>query len=337
MIKVSNHPLLESEMTIIKELKRQVNMDNPLLLFRDIKSSGDNIMVTCPYHKNGQERHPSAGILTRDIMRSNEPVLAGTFNCQTCKTTKSFEELVSNCFGYDDMGMFGKKWLLETFLTIAVDDRKPIDLCNLSRNVEKTSTDSVSEVELDSYRFTHPYMYERRLNDETIERFDVGYDKSFKLVEDGNEIECITFPVRDKTGKVLFIARRAIDKKMFNYPVGVEKPLYGIYELSQLEEYPNEVYICESIINALTIWSYGKYAVALNGTGNKAQCEQLKQLPVRKYIIALDNDTAGHKGKDRITKALINCKLINYVSVPEGRDINDLEKEEFEKLIKYFC
>ena len=34
----------------------------------------------------------------------------------------------------------------------------------------------VTEEELKSYRFTIPYMYERKMTDALIEKFDVGYD-----------------------------------------------------------------------------------------------------------------------------------------------------------------
>ena len=67
-------------------------------------------------------------------------------------------------------------------------------------------------------------MYERGLTDEVIEEFDIGYDK---------DTRCITFPVRDKSGGTLFVARRSVDTKYFNYPKEAEKPLYGLFELYQ--------------------------------------------------------------------------------------------------------
>ena len=199
----------------------------------------------------------------------------------------------------------------------------------------------VSEEELDSYRYTHPYMYKRKLTDDVIERFDIGYDKNTR---------CITFPVRNINGKTLFIARRSVVSKFFNYPQGVEKPLYGLYEIMQTREQrkkylkpeyvdPQEIIVCESMIDALTCWVYGKYAVALNGLGNYLQFEQLRNLPCRELILATDNDEAGAKARERIRKYVKN-KIISqydYDSFPDGaKDINDLTKEQFEALRKIF-
>ena len=107
------------------------------------------------------------------------------------------------------------------------------------------------------------------------------------------------------------------------------KPIYGLDYLTG-----DEAIVCESIINALTCWSYGYQAVALLGTGSEYQIEKLKSLPQRKIILALDGDSAGYKGTKKIYKALKDFKIVSILKVPEGKDINDLSKEEFEALYK---
>ena len=82
------------------------------------------------------------------------------------------------------------------------------------------------------------------------------------------------------------------------------------------------------MINCCTIWSWGRYAVALNGTGSYNQLEELKRTPFRKYILALDPDKAGNLGREKIKKALHN-KYVRDLIIPEGKDINDLTYEEF--------
>ena len=49
------------------------------------------------------------------------------------------------------------------------------------------------------------------------------------------------------------------------------------------------------------------------------------------YILALDSDNAGYNGTNKIAKALTN-KLVVKLNIPNGKDINDLSKEEFENL-----
>ena len=290
--------------------------------FRDMKQTQDNIMVTCPFHKDGQERKPSAGISTKD----------GIFHCFTCGTVRTFTEVLSYCLGYyDDKGAKGKEWIINNLDSSELEQRS-IDI-TLSR--EKPKISYISEEELDSYRYTHPYMYQRKLTDEIIEKYDVGYDRNFIIeAKDGNGNisrkiigECITFPVRDIRGRCLFIARRAIHQKLFHYPSGAEKPLYGIYELS---DNPKSLIVCESIFNALTCAVYGKEALALNGTGSKQQLEDLSKLGVRTIYIGLDNDEAGNKGAMRIYNKLKNRFMLYRMIFPLGKDINDLTKEEFD-------
>lgn len=304
---------------ILSELKSQLNANGREFLNK-MNDTPDNIMVCCPYHKNGQERKPSAGIHKSD----------GIFHCFSCGEVHSLPEVISHCFGrYEDLiGKFGWQWLLKNFVTVQAEERKSIQL-DLSRNNYKEKCDYVTEEELDSYRYIHPYMYERKLTNEIIEMFDVGYDAATKS---------ITFPVKDISGNCLFIARRLVESKFFNYPSGVEKPLYGLYEFVT---YSNsiEVIVCESMIDALTCWVYGRPAVALNGLGNKLAINQLKQLNVRKIILATDNDKAGKQARIRL-KDELNNKLVtefDYNSYPKNaKDINDMTREQFLNLIEIF-
>ena len=308
---------------IINELQAQLQA-NQIPLLQRTREMPDDLMVTCPYHKGGQERRPSAGIRKRD----------GQFHCLACGETHTLQEMISHCFGHtDDMiGAFGWNWLLKNFLTVEVDARKDVEL-DFSRDYmgRWSNIEYVSEEELDSYRYTHPYMYKRKLTDDVIEMFDVGYDKKTR---------CITFPVRDESGNTLFIARRSVVTKFFNYPQGVEKPVYGLFEVNEWERMGNdisEVIICESMIDALTCWAYGKPAVALNGLGDDKQFQQLNRMKCRKFILATDSDEAGMKARRRIRKNIHN-KLITEYILPIGRkDMNELSKEEFDMLEESFC
>lgn len=325
---INNTPFTASAEEIIDELKRQLTI-NKINLLNSIRDTPENIMVSCPYHKNGQERRPSAGIKKSD----------GTFHCFACGEVHTLPEVISYCFGnVDEFGNFGWNWLLKNFVSISVEERKPLDLQFNRKKITVAPKNFIGEQELDSYRYTHQYMYKRKLTDEIIELFDIGYDK---------DTECITFPVRDVNGNCLFVARRSVNTKFFNYPQGAEKPLYGLYELNAtrsvnghpvhiLPNFPNEIIICESMIDALTCWVYGKYAVALNGLGNDLQFKQLRELPCRKYILATDNDSAGMKARKRIRNNVRNKLITEYKFPPNRKDINDLTKEEFDNLIELF-
>ena len=231
--------------------------------------------------------------------------------------------MISRCFGINDLGQYGLNWLKNNFLGEIINSRKfGIDLAR--GNDQQVLTEFVSDKELNSYRFYHEYMFKRKLTEEVIEKFDIGYDKN---------TNCITFPVKDENGNCLFVARRSVISKFFNYPNNVEKPVYGLYELPKDCD---EVIICESMINALTCYVYGKPAVALNGTGTDYQINQLKKSNIRKFILALDPDVAGRKGAANLRKHLAPYKIITEYKIPEGKDINDLTEEEFKNLKEIF-
>jgi DNA primase len=312
MITVNNQLLMTDEMEILNELKHELSL-NGVDVFHKFVRTTNNIQTTCPFHKGGQERKPSFGILTKDRGKQK----AGTCHCFACGWAGSFEEMVSNCFGYDDMGNFGIKWIAKNFQSVAIESRPDIDL----GFEEVTSTMKyVSDEEYDVYRVYHPYMWTRKMTPDTVDIFDIGYDA---------ESKCITFPVKDEHGNILFIARRSVQSKFFNYPADVYKPIYGLYELNQLEEYPDTIYITESMIDAITIWGYGKYAVALNGLGSEEQYKALRQMKNRAFVLATDNDSAGLSARLKLRRHLPN-KLLYDLVIPAGKkDINDLSKEEF--------
>ena len=199
---------------------------------------------------------------------------------------------------------------------------------NLSTQHIIQQTDFLTEEELSSYRFTVQYMYDRKLTDEVIEKYDIGFDPNFVLPGRKKATPCITMPVHDKDGNVLFFCRRAIDVKIYNYPENVVKPVYGIY---QLPKGCKSVIICESIINALTAVVYGYCAVALMGTGNAYQIDQLKRLGVQEFVLCMDPDDAGRRGAKKLKNALKSVALVWNISLPDGKDLNDLEnKAEFD-------
>ena len=323
---------------ILQELINQLRA-NDIQLIQKYKEGPTHIQICCPYHNNGQERRPSAGIRKTD----------GMFHCFTCNEVHSLQEVISHCFGYTDdiVGKFGWNWLLKNFATVQVEERKSIALdfdrihnrVDSKRGVEKF----VLEEELDKYRYIHPYMYERGLTDEVIDLFDIGYDR----VSD-----CITFPIRDIHGNCLFVARRSVKTKFFNYPEGVEKPLYGLYEYysmfsdskqqyfdlwAKVNPQANEVIVCESMLDALSFWTVGKYAVALNGLGNELQFKQLRELPCRKIILATDMDERGLTARRSIRANMRNRKIITEYLFPVGRkDANECTKEELMNLDEVF-
>lgn len=316
MFHVGNMPILASEMEVLLELKKQLEWAG-IPLFARFRPSGANIQFNCPIHAGGQERKPSCGIT---VGGGKTPT--GLVHCFTCGYSATLEEMISHCFGHDDMGRFGRDWLIKNFVTVAVENREELNL-DLGRESTPSTHTFVTEQELESYRFYHPYMWQRGFTLEVVEMFDVGYDQ---------KTNSLTFPVRDHLGRTLFIGRRRVDQKFFHYPEGVDKPVYGVYEIPK---HTKEVIICESFIDALTCYIYDRPAFALLGTGNRKQYDHLMQLPYRKYVLAFDGDDAG-KRADKRFRQNVRGKIITTLELPKDKDINDLTKDEFYSLKEYF-
>lgn len=331
MFKVNGNPILADDLGVLLELKRQLEKYG-ILRFNEFKVGTSNIQFNCPIHNEGQERKPSCGISTVN----KKDVQSGTVHCFTCGYTVSLEEMISNCFGKNDNGEFGRQWLIKNFLTVAIEDRKILNL-DLGRENNNSKSKFISEKELDSYRYYHDYMYKRKLTNEIIDKFDIGYDPKFNLVDKFGKVkstlECITFPVRNEEGNTLFIGRRAINIKLFHYPEGVEKPVYGLYELPKDAD---EIIICESFFNTLTSYVYGKPSLALIGLGTEFQYNQLRRLKARKLITAFDPDNAGMKATERLKKAMKGFKIVTSLELPPKKDINDLTLKEFLNLDEIF-
>lgn len=328
MIKVGDTIITEDVEHILTELKRQLEI-NGIKRFAKFIRTNNNIQTNCPFHKDGQEKKPSFGVSTID----------GMCHCFGCGWKGTLPEMISNVFGKDDFGVFGGQWLIRNFVSIEVENRPELDL-NFSRSKTIEQQEFVSEATLSKYRVYHSYMYKRKLTNPIIELFDIGYNE---------ETQSITFPVRDINGNCLFVAERSVNTKFFHYPSGVEKPVYGLYEIERVKQqmlknllsmsgvsdlnFGEEIIVCESMIDALTCWVYGKPAVALNGLGNALQMKQLREMPTRKFILATDMDEAGLNARQFIKAALKNKIVTEYRwDLKIAKDINDMSKDYFDSL-----
>ena len=314
-------------------------------LIRLNKPMGNWYGIFCPFHNNGQERKPSCGVVLKTHVRAGTTYNEGMFHCFSCGISYDMEKGVSEMMKMHGLPMSGREWLVANIpgyeiqsdfeylippeTMESVMNKYALDYTKEQLN-EKPIT-YVSEEELASYRFTVPYMYERKLTDELIEKYDIGYDAKWIPPGRKKAVPCITIPVRDKQGRTLFFCRRSIKGKIYNYPEGVIKPVFGIDMIS-----PNtkELIVCESAINALTAVRYGYQAVALLGTGNSYQIQQLKELGVQNFVICMDGDEAGHKATAKLKKALKSVAIVWSISMPDGKDVNDCTKEEFDQLYR---
>ena len=315
-------------------------------LVRLSRPIGDWYSVYCPIHHDGQEKKPSCGVLLHDQYRNGKTTPQGFWHCFTCNFAKSMPDAINEILKQRHISKSGLDWLKENIpdfkdeyepgefeylispeVSQALTAKYAVDYMNTL--IQKDQGAYVTEEELASYRLTVPYMYQRGLTDELIEKYDIGYDANFIPPGRKKPMPCITFPVKDLQGNTLFLCRRSVEGKFFHYPQGVEKSVYGIYEL------PNgvkSVLVAESCLNALKACRFGYNAVALLGTGTSHEIDQLKQLGVQEFVLCLDGDEAGQRGMEKLKNALRKVALVWTIKMPPDKDINDCTEEEFNAL-----
>lgn len=311
---IVDNKCIETPIKDLIELLRQQLYISHIDRLDKIEYTNNNARVTCPIHSNGHERTPSCYILLQD----KGEIPAGTVKCFGCGYKCNFVKFVADCLNINYRK--AAEWVLNVSQYSLLENKRDIDELNLDNKDVKKVTPSISIEELKQYDYIHPYMFKRKLTDDIIEKFEVGYDP---------KLDAITFPVY-YNNNCEFVFKRSTKSKRFYMPKDIIKPVYGVDYLTE-----DDVYVTESVINCLTLWSWGYQSVALFGTGDDYQINILKNLNQRKFILCLDNDTAGRKGTKRLLEALDN-KIVTVKQMPITKDVNDLTKEEFDSLEETF-
>ena len=329
MITIWGVPIVATVEQVLKDIKLQLYGTG---LLKDVSNTGADLMITCPFHKGGKENKPSCGVLLKEKVDRDKKYEAGTVHCYTCGYTADLPQFVADVLGLEN-SIAGYKWLIGKY-NYSAQEREPIELNLYRGDTQKSSYMDEEEVEryykdlLNSYEACE-YLNQRGLANWIPDAYKLGYDKEDKTV---------LFPVRDMQGRVVFYKGRSIAGKHFYNAKDVDKSslVFGLYELctghfSQGIATPNsEIWITESEIDALSLISYGKFAVAIMGSHiSEAQCRELELSPFRKFVIATDNDDAGRKGASQIKRLLIpkGFRFTNLKWNTDLKDINDLIKK----------
>ena len=297
--------------TDVEDILNDVREATDNFYLKDIRRKGRDVSITCPFHKFGQENRPSCYVYNKD---DADDFPFGYFKCFTCGEKGPLHKLVAKCLdiSYED----AKEYLIDRYSSVFAE--RTFNLPEIKLNQKKEYLD---ESILEQYMYIHPYILKRGISPEVVKKFKVGWNK---------QNNSITFPVWDEHGGLVGITERYINRKYFYIPEGVEKPVYLLNYIKR--EGIDNVYVCESQINALTLQSFGYPAIALFGTGTKEQYEILKRSGIRIFRLALDGDLPGAHGMRRFIENMPDDVYIEVVDIPKGKDVNDLTKEEFDSL-----
>ena len=291
---IDNH-IIKKDIRAILSLLKSSNFNGKL---NDIKYTGDQVAVTCPFHNEGKESHSSCFVYVGD----GDSIPWGTFHCFTCSQSGSLVKFISGVL--DCTESYAQKWLKDNFTENvieenAIDIDSPIMLNNFINNSGNNSS-YLNEDILNNFQSWHPYIAQRHISKDIAERFQIKYDPATQK-----------FYIDESASKTVYLLNEAVKNKY------------------------NQVIVVESQINALVSYSYGFPAVALFGAGTtKGQIDELNKTNILHYILMYDNDEAGRKGANKFKKLIKNNAFITDIIMPKNKDVADCSKEEFLDILR---
>ena len=255
-------------------------VEDILRVFPDARVQSGYVRVRCPYHKGGHEERPSMSILLEP--RGNAP--KGLCHCFACGKKVMIDKL------FYDLGEH--------------IDFDPENQTLLSYKVPTlTTTTPLMKTQL-PFRKSE-YLESRGISEEVQKRFKI-YEKDKK----------VHMPVFNREGFYVYDnARSTVDKRFF-IESGAVKSLWGIEEI----DLSKPIAVCESQIDALSLWEAGVQAVATLGADNITALKMISK-STSFFILAFDPDDAGRRARDRAANMLgkYRCRWLN---LPEGIDVN---------------
>jgi DNA primase len=173
-----------------------------------------------------------------------------------------------------------------------------------------------------------PYWSERGFSEQTIKRFQLGYDP---IKDEG------IIPVRDHHGTLVGAIRRrldAADGPRYLYPRGfpLSRTLFGSWMLGAKH---NKVAIVEGSLDAVACWNARVPALALLGSRlSQTQLRILHELDVQHLVLMLDNDTAGRDGTEQIMEDSWGFLISRgeYRTYWKAKDPADLAEKQIRKM-----
>ena len=185
------------------------------------------------------------------------------------------------------------------------------------------------------------YLASRGISDKAVDHFEIGYCDGKSLNHDNGLVDKlqgigllnkhgresyigrITIPVRDRSGKLSQLYGRRIRDGPLNH-LYLRTSHATVFNPEALNH--SEMYLCESIIDTLTLYSQGiENACGIFGTHNfkGSYLDEFARQGVDKVIIAYDNDEAGNGAAKDIARRLNDYGIqSDRMSLPGGMDIN---------------
>ncbi len=266
-------------------------------IFKDIDNHYPNVMVTCPFHANGQEEKPSMGIYI------GEGEKKGVANCFACGYKGSIETIINDLGGN-----------LEEFLE---EESKPKRKVNLTPRIE---LDVQTHFKMNYTKSYPDYLKQRGISEQTCTEFEIGTKK-----------DKIVFPIVSYFGDEVGYITKSEDKKDYKISYGTQKRFYGEYALNNKFPDTKEVFIVEGVFDVLSLHQADLPTLGLLGIGNSFQASELSKSKFRRIVLVLDGDEAGREGAKKLANEIYGKEVIT-INLREGLDPNDMSEKQINYL-----
>ena len=311
-----------------------------------VKIKDDYISAACPFHKGGEETHPSFWI--------NRHV--GNWGCFSCSMHGgNLKKLLK------EMGIASRR--INTQIDAAAKEAELVQSRERVRAQKKAratfqGTHSLPESLLGVYDWLPEVMIDMGFTEEILLEHDIGYDR---------ERDRITFPIRDIFGKLIGVSGRSTIGDLPKYKVytgkhivdgkevlgelgqwypdysseGIRDHLWcGQFVYPELTKNPRgQLIIVEGYKAALWLKLHDwKTTVALMGSKmSRGQERLIRRMGVETFVL-LDNNDPGQEGADQICQRLgVSTFPVYRCSYPRYCDENaqpdDLDEGELEEVL----
>ena len=280
-----------------------------------VRKHGAEFQACSPFRN---ERKPSFYINIETGLWTDHGADSDTWKKGNLISLLSFIQNVS----YEEVEDF----LLEKYGAV-ISDVEGMEL-NINIQMEEEAPKTFTREEVKPFLFwKKEYLLSRGVSEEVQKKFVIGLDEKSNAIA--------FFWLDSQTGKVVTIKFRSIKGKQFFYIRGgqpVSKHVFGLFQV--IKEGHKKVWICESEIDALYLWTHGTPAVALGGSYlSTEQKRKLLLSGVETFVIATDKDKAGERIKESLKKELGGYVALEEAVFPDyANDVNEIKPEDIKKV-----
>jgi replicative DNA helicase len=177
------------------------------------------------------------------------------------------------------------------------------------------------------------YLSSRGISEATANKYLIGYDPEAKPYGESKATRWKGLII--PTGKSSYIIRNTDTTAQAKQRYGKVGSI-NLFNIKAIKGATSPIVIVEGELDALSIIEVGGEAVGLGSTANTNKLiEELKtRKPAQPIIIALDNDEAGRKASEELSKSLSELKLPSYMFdlYGQAKDANEALLSDRESL-----